>query len=128
MEHKPVTVVIAEDEPLMRRVVRSALDEIDCDVIGEADDGGQVLQLITELSPEMVLLDIRMPNQDGIQTLKEIMEKRPGSYVIMLTSMDDDAAIAECLKAGAKDFLTKTMPLTDMMSRLSAHARCVREG
>lgn len=112
----------------MRRVVRSALDEIDCDVIGEADDGGQVLQLITELSPEMVLLDIRMPNQDGIQTLKEIMEKRPGSYVIMLTSMDDDAAIAECLKAGAKDFLTKTMPLTDMMSRLSAHARCVREG
>lgn len=111
----------------MRRVVRAALDEIDCDVVGEADDGSQVLKLVTELNPEMILLDIRMPDQDGIQALAEIMEKRPSSYVIMLTSVDDDAAIAECLKAGAKDFLTKTMPLTDMMSRLSAHARCVRE-
>lgn len=111
----------------MRRVVRAALDEINCDVVGEADDGSQVLQLVTELNPEMVLLDIRMPNQDGFETLKEIMEKRPSLYVIMLTSVDDDAAIAECLKAGAKDFLTKTMPLTDMMSRLSAHARCVQE-
>ena len=127
LEEKSVTVVVAEDEPLMRRVVRAALDEIDCDVVGEADDGSLVLKLVTELNPELILLDIRMPNQNGIQTLREIMEKRPSAYVIMLTSIDDDAAIAECLKAGAKDFLTKTMPLTDMMSRLSTHARCVRE-
>lgn len=111
----------------MRRVVRAALDEIGCNVVGEAHDGSEVFQMITELNPEMVLLDIRMPSQDGIQTLKEIMEKRPGSYVIMLTAMDDDAAVAECLQAGAKDFLTKAMPLADMMSRLSAHARCVQE-
>jgi DNA-binding NarL/FixJ family response regulator len=124
---KPTTVVIAEDEPLMRRVVRAALDEIGFNVVGEAHDGSQVLQIISDLNPEMVLLDIRMPSQDGIQTLKQIMEKRPGSYVIMLTSMDDDEAISKCLKAGAKDFLTKTMPLADMMSRLSALARCVQE-
>ncbi len=111
----------------MRRVVRAALDEIGFNVVGEAHDGSQVLQIISDLNPEMVLLDIRMPSQDGIQTLKQIMEKRPGSYVIMLTSMDDDEAISKCLKAGAKDFLTKTMPLADMMSRLSALARCVQE-
>jgi DNA-binding NarL/FixJ family response regulator len=127
LEQKPVTVVIAEDEPLMRRVVRAALDEIGCDVVGEAHDGSEVLSIITDLNPDMVLLDIRMPSQDGIQTLREIMEQRPNSHVIMLTSVDDDAAIAECLKSGAKDFLTKTMPLTDMMSSLSAHARSVQE-
>lgn len=127
MEKPPVTVVIAEDEPLMRRVVRAALDEIGCDVVGEADDGSQVLRLINELNPNMILLDIRMPNQDGIESLKQIMEQRSSSYIIMLTSVDDDTAIADCLKIGAKDFLTKTMPLTEMMTRLSAHARNARD-
>lgn len=111
----------------MRRVVKSALDEIDCDVVGEASDGSEALQIIDEMNPELILLDIQMPNQDGVATLKEIMAKRPSSYVIMLTSIDDDKAIAECLKSGAKDFLTKTMPLQDMMNRLLTHAHCIRE-
>lgn len=127
METSPVTVVIAEDEPLMRRVVRSALDEIDCDVVGEATDGSEALKIVEEMSPELILLDIQMPNQDGVATLKQIMSKRPESYVIMLTSIDDDKAIADCLRTGAKDFLTKTMPLQDMMNRLLTHARCIRE-
>ena len=127
MEHSPVTVVIAEDEPLMRRVVRAALDEIGCDVVGEANDGSEALRIVTETNPELILLDIQMPLQDGVETLKQIMAQRPDSYVIMLTSIDDDKAIAECLRSGAKDFLTKTMPLTEMMSRLQAHKLCIRE-
>ncbi len=128
MEHSPVSVVIAEDEPLMRRVVKSALDEIGCDVVGEANDGSEALRIVTEMNPELILLDIQMPNQDGVATLKQIMAQRPNSYVIMLTSIDDDKAIAECLKSGAKDFLTKTMPLKDMMKRLQTHANSIREG
>jgi len=127
LEHSPVTVVIAEDEPLMRRVVRAALDEIGCDVVGEANDGSEALRIVTETNPELILLDIQMPLQDGVETLKQIMAQRPDSYVIMLTSIDDDKAIAECLRSGAKDFLTKTMPLTEMMSRLQAHKLCIRE-
>ena len=112
----------------MRRVVRSALDEIDCDVVGEAVDGSQALQIITEMNPALILLDIQMPNLDGIATLKQVIAQRPESYVIMLTSIDDDKAIAECLKSGAKDFLTKTMPLQDMMNRLLSHVNIIRDG
>lgn len=126
LEHSPVTVVIAEDEPLMRRVVCSALDEIDCDVVGEANDGSEALQVVIDTNPELILLDIQMPNQDGITTLKQIIAQRPESYVIMLTSIDDDTAIAECLRSGAKDFLTKTMPLRDMMNRLLSHVHIIR--
>ena len=126
MDQMPVTVVIAEDEPLMRRVVCAALDEIDCEVVGEAHDGSEALKIINEMSPDLILLDIQMPNQDGITTLKEIMKKRPDSYVIMLTSIDDEEAIAGCLKMGAKDFLTKTMPLRNMMERLLTHANCIQ--
>ena len=120
--------MIAEDEPLMRRVVRAALDEINCDVVGEANDGSEALRIVNDVNPDLILLDIRMPHQDGVTTLKEIIANRPNAYVIMLTSIDDETAIAECLKIGAKDFLTKTMPLRDMMTRLLTHVGCIREG
>lgn len=115
------TVVIADDETLMRRVVKSALDEIDCDVVGEADDGSRALEVVNEHNPDLILLDIQMPEQNGIKTLKQILESRPDAYVVMMTSVDDDETIAECILAGAKDYLRKTMPLPDIMERLLGH-------
>lgn len=105
----------------MRRVVRSALDEIDCDVVAEAENGSTALAVVNEHNPHLILLDIQMPEQNGIETLKQILESHPDAYVVMMTSVDDDETIAKCISAGAKDYLGKTMPLSEMMGRLREH-------
>lgn len=123
-----ITVVIADDEPLMRRVVKSALDEIDCDVVGEAEDGSGALDVVNKHNPDLILLDIQMPNQNGIKTLKQVIAAKPDSYVVMLTSVDDSETISECILAGAKDYLRKTIPLSDMMERLLTHVEVIKKG
>lgn len=122
-----ITVVIADDEPLMRRVVRAALDEIDCNVLGEAEDGLGALAVVNEHNPDLILLDIQMPKLNGIKTLKQIIAKNPDAYVLMLTSVDDSETISECILAGAKDYLRKTMPLKDMMVRLLTHMEVIQK-
>lgn len=127
MSTNAATVVIADDEPLMRRVVKSALDEIDCDVVGEAEDGSDALDVVNKHNPDLILLDIQMPEQNGINTLKQILGARPDAYVVMMTSVDDDQTISECLLAGAKDYLRKTMPLAEMMERLVGHVEKIHK-
>lgn len=127
MTNPVTTVVIAEDEPLMRRVVRSALDEINCDVIGEASDGSEALEIVHDKNPDLILLDIQMPNQNGIKTLKQILGEKPDAYVVMMTSVDDHQTINECILVGAKDYLRKTMPLEDMMERLLEHVKIIHD-
>jgi len=123
-----ISVVIADDEPLMRRVVKSALDEIDCNVVGEAEDGPDALEVVNKHNPDLILLDIQMPNQNGIKTLKQIIADKPDAYVVMLTSVDDSQTISECILAGAKDYLRKTIPIQDMMERLLTHIEVIQKG
>lgn len=127
MSIHPTTVVIADDEPLMRRVIKSALDEINCDVVGEAEDGSEALAAVNRHNPDLILLDIQMPNQNGIKTLKQILEARPEAYIVMLTSVDDNQTINECILAGARDYLRKTIPLEEMMTRLLDHVERIHK-
>jgi len=112
----------------MRRVVKSALDEIDCNVVGEAEDGPDALEVVNKHNPDLILLDIQMPNQNGIKTLKQIIADKPDAYVVMLTSVDDSQTISECILAGAKDYLRKTIPIQDMMERLLTHIEVIQKG
>lgn len=127
MSIQPTTVVIADDEPLMRRVIKSALDEINCDVVGEAENGSEALAAVNRHNPDLILLDIQMPNQNGIKTLKQILEARPEAYILMLTSVDDNQTINECILAGARDYLRKTIPLEEMMTRLLDHVERIHK-
>ena len=119
--HEETTVIIIDDDDLMRRAVRAALSSFNCVVVGETFDGEDGLKLYEEMKPDLVLLDIRMPKMDGLEALKKISELNKDAYVVMMTFMDDDSLVQECMIAGAKDYLRKEMPLKEMVARLERH-------
>lgn len=118
---KSVTAIIIDDDDLMRRVIVAALTALECEIVGEADDGKQGLALFQATKPDLVLLDIRMPEMDGLEALKELEKLDEDAYVVMMTSMDDDESIEDAMIGGAKDYLRKNMSMNEMVARLGRH-------
>src|ERR1035437_10412346 len=107
--NRAIKVVIADDHALFRAGVKTALSiKKDVELIAEADNGMQLLNLLRHLEPDVVLLDIQMPIMDGIATLPEIRKLYPNIKVIMLTMMDDHSMITKLMELGANSYLTKT--------------------
>jgi DNA-binding NarL/FixJ family response regulator len=103
-----IRVVIADDQELVRtgfRVILSA--EPDVEVVGEAGDGRQAIDAAVSLRPDVVLMDIRMPNLDGIEATRRIAAGRQGPRVLILTTFDLDEYVYDALRAGASGFLLK---------------------
>jgi len=103
-----VTVVVADDHQLFReglRVVLEASSDFTC--IGEAADGLEAVELARELNPDLVVLDLKMPNLDGIGAMRQILSAEPEARVVALTMFDDDASIVQALEAGARSYLLK---------------------
>ncbi len=117
-----LSAIIIDDEELQRRVVKVALEAIDCAVLGEADDGEAGVAMASDLKPDLILLDIRMPKMDGLAALREITAAMPDAYVVMLTAIDEGEIIENCMIHGAKDYLKKNMPVQEMVKRLQRHA------
>ncbi len=106
---EPIRVIIADDHVLYRAGVKTALSsKKDIKVIGEADNGAHLLNVLKGIQPDVILLDIQMPIMDGIATLPEIKKLYPGIKVIMLTMMDDQSMITKLMELGANSYLTKT--------------------
>ena len=118
---KTVTAIVVDDDELIRRAVRAALISLDCEVVGETYDGEEALELYSETKPDIVLLDIRMPKMDGLEVLTKLTEVDEDAYVVMMTFMDDDDLVEDCMIAGAKDYLRKDMSLKDMIARIERH-------
>ena len=118
----PLSAIIIDDEELQRRVVKVALQTVDFTVLGEADDGEAGVALASELKPDLILLDIKMPKMDGLVALQQIMAQTPDAYVVMLTAVEEGEIIDTCMIHGAKDYLKKNMPVQDMVKRLQRHA------
>jgi DNA-binding NarL/FixJ family response regulator len=105
-----IKVLIADDHPMVRRGLRMTIEaEKDMQVVVEAENGVQVLSLIQKHKPDVVLLDLQMPELDGVEALKKIREKFATLPVLILTSFTDDAHIFSALRAGASGFLLKEM-------------------
>jgi DNA-binding NarL/FixJ family response regulator len=120
-------VVIADDQQLVRAGFRMILsDESDIEVIGEASDGREVVRLVEELRPDVVLMDIRMPGIDGIEATRQIVarQKHMETSVLILTTFDLDEYVYDALRAGASGFLLKDAPT----HQLIAGIRIVNEG
>jgi DNA-binding NarL/FixJ family response regulator len=120
-------VVIADDQELVRTGFRMILAaEPDIDVIGEATNGAQAIALTRELRPDVVLMDIRMPELDGIESTRRIlaMGHEPKPHVLILTTFDLDEYVYGALRAGASGFLLKDVPA----HKLAAGIRTVGEG
>jgi response regulator NasT len=99
-------VVIAEDEPLIRLDLRESLIEQGYDVVGEADDGAEALSLVREHKPEVTILDIKMPNVDGLTAAREIVTERL-SAVVILTAFSQRELVEQARDAGALNYLVK---------------------
>jgi len=105
---KPIRVAIADDHALFRAGVKTALSaKKDVELIAEADNGMQLLNLLKHIDPDVVLLDIQMPIMDGIQTLPEIRKVRPEAKVIILSMHNDHSMISKLMEIGANSYLTK---------------------
>jgi DNA-binding NarL/FixJ family response regulator len=104
-------IVIADDQALVRGGLRMILDaQPDLEVVGEAVDGREALQQARELSPDLVLMDVRMPELDGLETTRRLLDRDPSPKVIVLTTFDLDDYVYEAIRAGASGFLLKSAP------------------
>jgi DNA-binding NarL/FixJ family response regulator len=104
-------IVIADDQALVRGGLRMILDaQPDLEVVGEAVDGREALQQARELSPDLVLMDVRMPELDGLETTRRLLDRDPSAKVIVLTTFDLDDYVYEAIRAGASGFLLKSAP------------------
>jgi len=120
-----IGVFLVDDQTLVRKGVRSLLSLLpDIEVVGEAVDGAEAIELIPAAAPDVVLLDIRMPGLDGLAVLRRLSTPGRPPHFILLTTFDDAEALFEGCRAGARGFLLKDVSLEE----LAAGTRAVAEG
>jgi DNA-binding NarL/FixJ family response regulator len=112
-------VVIADDHRLMLDGIRRALEaDGGFEIVGETQDGAQVLSIVARTKPDLVLLDVRMPHMDGLACLDEISRRYPAIKVVMLSASTSPELIAAALRRGASAYLAKSVDPTDLPSTL----------
>ena len=100
-------ILICDDAAFMRMMIKDILTKNGYNVAGEAENGVKAVEKYNELKPDLVLMDITMPEMDGIQALKNIKAADPSATVIMCSAMGQQAMVIESIQAGAKDFIVK---------------------
>ena len=100
-------ILIVDDAAFMRMMIKDILTKNNFEVVGEAADGVQAIEKYMELKPDLVTMDITMPEMDGITALKAIKEKDPSATIIMCSAMGQQAMVIDAIQAGAKDFIVK---------------------
>ena len=107
----PARVIIADDHPLYRSALTRILEEhSEFEVVSQAADGREVLEFCRRLRPELVLMDLGMPEIDGLEATRTIKRELPRTIVVVLTAYEDPERLFEALKAGARGYLLKNAP------------------
>lgn len=119
-----ITVLLVDDQPLIRLGFRMVLGSAsDLELLGEADNGAVAVQMTSELDPDVVLMDVRMPVMDGIEATRKITASSPRSKVLILTTFDLDEYAFAALNAGASGFLLKDAEPTDLINAIRTISR-----
>ncbi|MEU0067959.1 response regulator transcription factor [Streptomyces sp. NPDC006332] len=105
---RPARVVVVDDQTVVREGIVMLLGLLPgIEVVGAAGDGNEAVQLVDELAPDVVLMDLRMPRCDGVEATRRIRAEHPGTQVVVLTTYADDESLFPALRAGARGYLTK---------------------
>ncbi|MCT1903761.1 response regulator [Oceanobacillus sojae] len=100
-------ILIVDDAAFMRMMIKDILTKNDFEVVAEAQDGNEAVEKYKESQPDLVTMDITMPEKDGLAALKEILQVNPDAKVIMCSAMGQQAMVIDAIQAGAKDFIVK---------------------
>jgi DNA-binding NarL/FixJ family response regulator len=115
-------VVIVDDQTLVRHGIRALLEIADVEVVGEAADGAAALEVVADVAPDVILLDLRMPRYDGLWTLDRLREQGSDVPVLVLTTFDDDTLVLDALRAGARGYLLKDVTVEQLTRAVHALA------
>lgn len=101
------SILVVDDAAFMRMMIKEILTKNGFNVVGEAENGAKAVEKYKELSPDLVIMDITMPEMDGIQAVKAIKEADGNAKVVMCSAMGQQAMVIEAIQAGARDFIVK---------------------
>jgi CheY-like chemotaxis protein len=131
-DNRKPRVLLVDDEPHVRLYVRTVVASLGFEVIAEAGDGRQALELFEQHSPDLILLDLNMPIMDGVTTLKALRERSDEVAILMLTSLASLDVVEECLDLGADYHLRKDLPVSELRQELleawQAHVEDLQQG
>ncbi|PKM64378.1 MAG: DNA-binding response regulator [Firmicutes bacterium HGW-Firmicutes-20] len=114
-----IKVLIVDDQPILREGLKSLLATCeDIDVIAEAGNGKEAIEQLNHVTPDVILMDIRMPVLNGVEATKQIKEKYPSVIIIILTTFDDDQYILDALRYGASGYLLKDMGIQQLAAAI----------
>ncbi|MGG3889829.1 response regulator [Metabacillus fastidiosus] len=100
-------ILIVDDAKFMRMTLSNILNKGSYEVVGEAQNGMEAVEMYQELKPDLVTMDVTMPEKNGVEALKEIKEKFPDAKIIMCSAIGQQKMVVEAIEAGAKDFIVK---------------------
>ncbi len=119
----PIRVVVADDHPVVRQGIVALLEaENGIEVVGEAEDGRRAISTAVSEEPDLVLMDLRMPDVDGVAATRAIKERLPNVAVLVLTTFDTDEAIVRAVDAGASGYLLKDTPTDELVAAVKSAA------
>lgn len=111
-----LTVITVDDSAFMRGMLKKLVAEAGAEIVGEASDGNEAIQVYEEKKPQLVFMDIVMPNKTGLEALREIKAKDANARVVMCSSVGQDKIVAEAVEAGATDFIVKPFKAEDIQT------------
>jgi len=119
MDSPIIRILLADDHPIVRDGLRAVLStQPDFQVVGEAETGAQTLQKVAALAPDILLLDLEMPQGDGVETLRQLLHLGATVRVLIFTAFDTDDRIVEAVRAGAKGYLLKGAPRAELFNAI----------
>jgi two-component system chemotaxis response regulator CheY len=118
-EQSKVRVLIADDETHTRQLLKAVMSSMNTEVVGEAKNGREAVEMFREQRPNIALLDINMPEKTGDEALKEIIAEFPDAFIIMLTSVADMETVERCIELGASHYIRKDTPIQEMKKMIS---------